>query len=157
MQTVSSWTWTRVAVSMSHDNHYTTPHLILLDKKKTGVSYPKLCLIVEPIFLRLSLAFRYSIGDSCIDENWWKVMFWGSRRSALAFSFHFAYIYSPRFKKKKKKKKKKLNRCQLRSTKFDWHVATSEVSFPVGWGYRIHRLLLCRGERFLQRVSWIWH
>ena len=29
---------------------------------------------------------------------------------------------------------------------------------PVGWGCRIHRLLLCRGVRPPpQRVSWIWH
>ena len=28
---------------------------------------------------------------------------------------------------------------------------------PVGWGCRIHRLLLCRGVRTSQRLSWIWH
>ena len=28
---------------------------------------------------------------------------------------------------------------------------------PVGWGCRIYRLLLCRGVRPPQRVSWIWH
>ena len=28
---------------------------------------------------------------------------------------------------------------------------------PVSWGCRIQRLLLCRGVRLPQRVSWIWH
>ena len=28
---------------------------------------------------------------------------------------------------------------------------------PVSWGCRICRLLLCRGVRTPQRVSWIWH
>ena len=31
------------------------------------------------------------------------------------------------------------------------------VHCPVGWGCRIHWLLLCRGVRPPQRVSWIWH
>ena len=28
---------------------------------------------------------------------------------------------------------------------------------PVCWGYRIHRLLLCRGLNPPHRMSWIWH
>ena len=32
---------------------------------------------------------------------------------------------------------------------------TKKLICPVGWGCRIHRLLLCRGVRPLQRVSWI--
>ena len=31
------------------------------------------------------------------------------------------------------------------------------LNCPVGWGCRIHRLLLCRGVRPPPRVSWIWH
>ena len=33
-------------------------------------------------------------------------------------------------------------------------IHTQTVSYPVGWGCRIHRLLLCRGVRPPQRVSW---
>ena len=28
---------------------------------------------------------------------------------------------------------------------------------PVGWGYRIHQLFLCRGVRPPKWVTWIWH
>ena len=31
------------------------------------------------------------------------------------------------------------------------------LTCPVGWSCKIHRLLLCRGVRPTQRVSWIWH
>ena len=33
----------------------------------------------------------------------------------------------------------------------------SYVQGPVGWGCWIHRLHLCRGVKFSQRVDWIWH
>ena len=44
------------------------------------------------------------------------------------------------------------------SFSIDWflkHVYASNS--PVGWGCRLHRLLLCRGIRLPQRVSWIWY
>ena len=51
-------------------------------------------------------------------------------------SFHEEDLY---------KKKNKIN-CNLQ-----------KIVCPVGWGCRIHQLYLCRGVRFLQQVSWIWH
>ena len=49
---------------------------------------------------------------------------------------------------------------------FHWTIPTSpdkdfwwnqNLSCSVDWGCRIHRLLLCRGVRPPNRVSWIWH
>ena len=39
-----------------------------------------------------------------------------------------------------------------------WLLKSPNRICPVGWGSRIHRLLLCRGVRpHPQRVFWIWH
>ena len=69
--------------------------------------------------------------------------------------------------KKKKRKNNKLNldndmhREDINVT--DWKRLKKNVivsiikDCPVGWDCRIHRLLLCRGVRTPQRVSWIWH
>ena len=42
-------------------------------------------------------------------------------------------------------------------TSVGWPAKTLIHYCPVGWGCRIHRLLLCRGVRPPQWVSWLWH
>ena len=39
---------------------------------------------------------------------------------------------------------------------FGFHCISTLLGCPVGWGYRIHRLLLCRGVRPRQWVSCLW-
>ena len=48
---------------------------------------------------------------------------------------------------------------QWNATALSWTSYTETISpiCPVGWGFRIHRLHICKGVRLPQRVSWIWH
>ena len=52
--------------------------------------------------------------------------------------------------------------CISHSTNTLWKGMNPTILPPamsdlVGWGCRIHRLHLCRGEKLPQRVSWIWN
>ena len=46
----------------------------------------------------------------------------------------------------------------LRSARFQWKKTSPVITCPVGWRWRIHRQIFCRGVRpLLQRVAYIWH